>query len=333
MADIISGDQLRAIAKGKVNESNMTSVLIALNTYGARYGLDRPHRLAQFLAQIMHESGSFRYDREIWGPTPAQDRYDVRTDLGNTPARDGDGKKYAGRGPLQVTGKANVAEFYNWCVRTIGGAVPNFVSNPDLINTDPWEGLSALWYWDTRKLNSWADQGDIETVTKRVNGGKNGLPDRIDYYGRAALVLLGYKADTVEAFQVAAQRNGQYKGAVDGDVGPKTRAALHLALVALSDAAIASPKVKAAPVVEETAVAVVPDAIDKPTSKTFGFWDRILSIGGVIGMGGFSFLSDWRSVVAIGAVVVVLLIVGLVLHDRLISTARKIKAAVEGGAR
>ena len=105
MTDIISADQLRTAAKGKVNEVNMNSMLVALNEYGARFGLNKPHRLAHFLAQIMHESGSFKYDKEIWGPTAAQKRYEGRADLGNTQA--GDGKRFMGRSAMQLTGRYN----------------------------------------------------------------------------------------------------------------------------------------------------------------------------------------------------------------------------------
>lgn len=75
--------------------ANANSVLSGLAKHGATFGLDQPHRLAQFIAQIMHESGAFRYDREVWGPTEAQKRYDTRTDLGNTAALDGDDELYA----------------------------------------------------------------------------------------------------------------------------------------------------------------------------------------------------------------------------------------------
>ncbi len=98
----ITAQHVRAAAKGKVNESNLTSVLVALDRYGDRFGMDRPHRLAQYFAQLMHESGDFRYDREIWGPTPAQQRYDTRADLGNTPEKDGDGYLYRGRTGMQL---------------------------------------------------------------------------------------------------------------------------------------------------------------------------------------------------------------------------------------
>lgn len=77
-----------------MNESNIASVLVALGKYGDRFGMDRAHRPAQYCAQLMHESGDFRYDREIWGHLPAQQRCDTRTDLGNTPEKDGDGYLY-----------------------------------------------------------------------------------------------------------------------------------------------------------------------------------------------------------------------------------------------
>ena len=77
----ITAQHVRAAAKGRVNESNLASVLVALDRYGERFGMDRPHRLSQYFAQLMHESGDFRYDREIWGPTPAQQRYETRTIL------------------------------------------------------------------------------------------------------------------------------------------------------------------------------------------------------------------------------------------------------------
>ncbi len=266
MTGIISPAQLRAAAKSRVNEANMLSLLGALDKYGAAAGLDRPHRLAQFLAQVMHESGDFRYDREIWGPTKAQKRYDTRTDLGNTPAKDGDGEAFKGRTAMQITGRRNYRAFRDWC-RKLGLSPPDFEKQPDLVNTDPWEGLGPIWYWDVgnptgKSLNVDADTGDVETITKLVNGGKNGFADRVDRLARISLVLLGYHPSEVRTFQKASGLD------VDGDVGPRTRAALHRALVALTPGEASRPEVAAAPVVEKKTVPVTPPSLDAPWWKS-----------------------------------------------------------------
>ncbi|WP_417723944.1 glycoside hydrolase family 19 protein [Salipiger sp.] len=206
----------------------MRSVLAGLAARGHGAGLGRPWRLAHYVAQLGHESGGFRYDREIWGPTPAQERYDTRTDLGNTAARDGDGFKYRGRTGIQITGAYNVGAFSDWCRAEIDPAAPDFRAAPDLMNTDPWEGLGPIWYWETRGLNRYADAGDIENLTRAINGGLNGYSDRIARYTRAALVLLGFGPDDVRAFQEMAGVE------VDGLSGPITRGALHQFLCRLA---------------------------------------------------------------------------------------------------
>lgn len=269
----VTAAHVRAAAKSRVNESNLNSVMIALNKYGAEFGLDLPHRAVAFLAQLLHESGSFQYDREIWGPTVAQERYDTRTDLGNTPAKDGDGYKNRGRGPIQVTGAYNIRAFYEWCKRKDLNP-PDFVANPDRINTDPWEGLSAIWYWDEgnpdrKSLNRYADRNDAEMITRRINGGLNGYADRLDYYTRLGLAVLGYDVKDVRGFQGAAKRAGYYKGNLDGLDGQQTRAAIHLMLVHLAPKAqVAQVQIKAAPVTEEKPVAVTPPSLDAPWWKS-----------------------------------------------------------------
>ncbi|SDJ25168.1 putative chitinase [Agrobacterium fabrum] len=267
----VSVSQVRAAAKGRVDESNLNSVMMALSKYGAGAGLNLPHRAVPYLSQLMHESGSFRYDREIWGPTPAQERYDTRTDLGNTPEKDGDGYKNRGRGPIQVTGAHNIRAFYQWCVRK-GLNPPDFVKNPDLINTDPWEGLSAIWYWDEgnpdgKSLNRYADRNDPEMLTRRINGGLNGYADRLDYYTRLGLAVLGFSVTDIIGLQNAGQKTGYYKGKLDGLDGPQTRAAIHLMLVDLSPKSQVI-EVKAAPVTEEKPVPVTPPSLDAPWWKS-----------------------------------------------------------------
>lgn len=248
----VTTSTLAAIAGASAN-SNMASVIEGLKLAGVGAGLERPHRLAMYLGQLAHESAGFRYDREIWGPTSAQKRYDGRRDLGNT--QPGDGYKFRGRGPIQITGRYNTTAFRDWS-RKIDAKAPDFVANPDLINTDPWEGLGPIWYWDSRSLNRHADAGDYLTVTKRINGGTNGLADRQARYTRAALVLLGRSATDVKGFQRAAGLP------VDGKPGPNTRAALHRALaklppVSFGPAAPASPSQPQIPASGPAATVVV----------------------------------------------------------------------------
>lgn len=325
-------ETLQKIARKKVNAANATSVLVSLNEYGEKYDLLVPHHLAPYLCQVMHESGEFQYDREVWGPTAAQKKYDTRVDLGNTPEADGDGKKNAGRGPMQVTGAANIRSFYDWCKKA-GMNPPDFPANPDLINTDPWEGLSAIWYWvvgnpDRKSLNRYADSGNLEMITRRINGGLNGYADRLELYDRAALVLLGYEPEEIRSFQVSAKQKGFYDGEIDGESGPKTRSALHLALASLSNTTVAS-----APVTQKEAVA--PPQIDKPVTKTTGFWERIFQIVGLSSVGGMSlanrftsFFQDWRVVVAIIGGLIVVSLIGLFLHTRIINAVKAIKQEI-----
>jgi putative chitinase len=317
----VTAAHLRAAAKGAVNAQNMNSVLVALDRYGARYGLDRPHRSVQYLAQLSHESGDFRFDREIWGPTDAQKRYDTRTDLGNTPQVDGDGKLYMGRTSGQLTGKGNYQAFYDWCVAQKLNP-PDFVAKPDLVNTDPWEGLVPIWYWQSRNLNRWADQGDIETITKKWNGGMNGFADRVDRFVRLALVVLGYAPNAVAQFQQSAGLDA------DDDPGPKTRAALHQALLALSGASTKMAAFAAAPVVDEKEV--VPVAVDRTVKKKFNVlgW-----LSGAFGGGGFGLAAfagfDWKALIVIIGFAVALTIGVLVARKWVIGAIKDIRQAVE----
>jgi putative chitinase len=230
-------EHLSAIAGGTMTadrRSNMNSILAGLDAMGVVTGLDRAHRLAHYLAQLAHESGRFVYDRETWGPTPAQKRYEGRADLGNT--EPGDGSKFRGHTAGQITGRANTESFRDWC-RDQGLPAPDFVETPSLMNTDPWEGIGPIWYWSTRNLNRYADANDIEMVTRRINGGLNGYADRLKMYERSALVLLGRKleAGAVKRFQA------DHGLIADDIVGPATRAALHKALTAIKDEVAPAP--------------------------------------------------------------------------------------------
>lgn len=97
----------------------------------------------------------------------------------------------------------NHASFARWA-KALDPDAPDFLKDPDAVNIDPWEGLGPLWYWDDgnpggKSLNRYADDNNIEMATHKINGGLNGYSDRIDYFGRAAIILLGYgvtKAET-----------------------------------------------------------------------------------------------------------------------------------------
>ena len=251
----ITAGTLATIAGRPVN-SNMQSTIAGLERAGVGAGLNRPHRLAHFLAQIAHESGGWRYDAEVWGPTSAQKRYDTRTDLGNTATADGDGFLYRGRGPIQITGRSNYRQFTAWA-QSLDPQAPDFVANPDAVLTDPWEGLGPIWYWDTRDLNRYADNGDLLTITKRINGGTNGLADRQAQYTRVGLVLLGFA--TIKQFQ-------DHVGLkVDGIAGPATRAAIHAELLKrpLVTFGTARPTPKPVPVIDT--LPPQPDRSSPPT--------------------------------------------------------------------
>lgn len=135
----------------------------------SEYEINTKDRMAAFMAQILHESGMLRYTKEIWGPSAAQVRYEGRKDLGNT--EPGDGKRFMGRGLIQTTGRNNY--------KNTGDALGiDLLSNPEMLETTVLATRSAGWFWKNRGLNELADSGKFETITRRINGGRNGLEDR-----------------------------------------------------------------------------------------------------------------------------------------------------------
>lgn len=137
-------------------------------------------RVAMWCAQIGHESGGLRWMEEIADGSA----YEGRRDLGNM--YEGDGPRFKGRGPIQVTGRANYAALSAWAYG--GGLVPSatfFTDQPLLLATDQYAFLGAIWYWTVaRPMNDYADRGDIEGATRAVNGGLNGLYDRRERWQR-----------------------------------------------------------------------------------------------------------------------------------------------------
>jgi len=138
------------------------SAAVHFKTYGI---LDTPLRLAHFMGQCAHESGGFIYMEEIASGAA----YEGRADLGNT--QPGDGKRYKGRGPIQLTGRANYRKFG----RRIG---IDLEQHPTIASYPSVGLLLGCAYWDDKGLNALADADDLLTITKRINGGTNGLDDR-----------------------------------------------------------------------------------------------------------------------------------------------------------
>ena len=170
-------------------------VLPHLNKTLRRYGIDSLVRAAAFLANVLVESGEFRYTEEIWGNTPAQRRYDTGAkarDLGNTPEADGDGKRHKGYGWIQTTGARNQSRvMLHLGLRADG--------DPSVLGTYPYCALSAGYFWQDAKLNQLADalSGEwdaqelavFKKVVRRINGGQMHLNERVGYYRRALHVL------------------------------------------------------------------------------------------------------------------------------------------------
>lgn len=161
-----------------------------INAAMQEFGITTPERQAAFLAQIAHESGSLRYVREIADGSA----YDNRADLGNTRPEAIDialsnnttpGRFYKGRGLIQITGFDN----YVACSQALFGDEVTLPHNPVLLERKELACRSAAWFWWSRGLNGLADGGMFIKITRRINGGLNGLADRVAYHERAQRVL------------------------------------------------------------------------------------------------------------------------------------------------
>lgn len=210
--------------------------------------INTPNRVCHFLAQAAHESDGFKTLQEYWGPTAAQTRYEGRADLGNTVK--GDGSLFRGRGIFQLTGRSNY--------KTIGKAIgEDLITDPTVAATGRISVKTAVEFWVSRGLNALADKDDVVGITRKINGGKNGLEDRIqrlaqvrkfasEIFAAQATVTppvaepvkeqpeplpflifakKGTKNEMVKIIQVALNHKG-YALKVDGDYGDATEAAI-----------------------------------------------------------------------------------------------------------
>ena len=162
------------------SKSKLLTYFPLFQTKLPEYQITSPLRIAHFLAQVGHESLSLTYTEEL----ASGEAYEGRLDLGNT--EKGDGKRFKGRGFIQLTGRNNYQAYSNE-----SGLDLMKSGNEKLISTVPANALDvSLWFWKRQNLNKRADGDDLRGITKRVNGGYNGLDDREKYLGRAKFFLM-----------------------------------------------------------------------------------------------------------------------------------------------
>lgn len=143
------------------------------------FEIDTPLRQAHFIAQTAWETDRYCALVEY----ASGDDYDTRTDLGNTAAYDGDGRKYKGRGIMMLTGAGNVGR----CSDALFGDRRVLLDDPQLLSDDLELAVrSGAWFWWSNGLNRWADEDNIVKLTRKINGGRNGLEGRKTFYERAA---------------------------------------------------------------------------------------------------------------------------------------------------
>lgn len=171
----LTKEQLKLCAP-YAKDFNIERYLDAINQTLEEFNINTPKRVAAFLAQIIHESGSFRYSEEI----ATGKAYEGRKDLGNI--KPGDGQRFKGRGLIQITGRNNYEAFSKF-------SNVDFVNFPVKITQAMHSARAAGWFWETRGLNQLADIEDFKKITQKINGGLNGYPDRIKHWQRCKAIL------------------------------------------------------------------------------------------------------------------------------------------------
>ncbi len=182
--------------------------------YCDKYKINTPERLSHFLAQVNYESGYMNYIEEKFTYSAKRllkvfpkyfktideaNEYDYKPEkianrvyanrMGNSYENSGDGYKYRGRGLIQLTGKKNYLEFSKWYNDS-----KIFVDNPDLLLQSQFAVLSAFFYWDKNKLNDYiiietGSYNICKKLTKKINGGYNGLDERFKLYLKISGIL------------------------------------------------------------------------------------------------------------------------------------------------
>ncbi len=180
---MLTEDQLRQVMPN-LPAAKAAAMLPHLNRAMAEYGISTVQRAAAFVAQLAHESGELRWMEEIWGPTPTQRLYEpasrISKALGNT--QPGDGSRFKGRGPIQLTGRDNYQRFG----RILG---LDLISAPERAAEPEVAFRVAALYWANRGLNALADKEDFREITRRINAGLKGFAERQKYFERAKAIL------------------------------------------------------------------------------------------------------------------------------------------------
>lgn len=174
----ISVGQLQSIIP-QLTTARANEVLSHLNQAMKEASINSCPRMSAFIAQLAHESGGLRWFEEF----ASGDAYEGRKDLCNTVP--GDGRRFKGRGPIQLTGRCN----YTAAGKDLR---LDLVGNPAQVATVSVGFRTSTWYWNSRSLNQYADQhtqDSFDTITRRINGGLNGKADRDQYWRRAKSVL------------------------------------------------------------------------------------------------------------------------------------------------
>lgn len=164
--------------------TNLNRAIQPLNDTLSAFKIDTPLRVSHFIAQIAHESGSLNYLKEI-ASGAAYDTGRLALRLGNTPEPDGDGQKYKGRGYIQLTGLSNYKLFDEYTKHRY-----DLVNHPEKVEDPSLAMMAAGWFWTINHLNVYADRDDITTITRKINGGLNGLTDRQRFLNNAKKTLL-----------------------------------------------------------------------------------------------------------------------------------------------
>ena len=156
--------------------SRADTYLPIINGWADHFHINTPLRMAHYIAQIAHESGELRYTKEL----ASGKAYEGRKSLGNT--QPGDGVRFKGRGLIQITGRANYSAYANYCGFDV-------VRCPELLERPLGATKSSMWVFQKFGCNDLADQDNLKTIRRKINGGYNGLASCEKYLKRAKEAL------------------------------------------------------------------------------------------------------------------------------------------------